>query len=65
MQEGQGAKIKIIQKSKKKNRRDNRDLNASINIKTVGVHAVKQSVMGSTLPPEVKQAIPVELMNFL
>jgi putative transposase len=42
-----------------------RDLNASINIKTVGVHAVKQSVMDSTLPPEVRQAIPVELMNFL
>ena len=33
-----------------------RDLNASINIKTVGVHAVKQSVMDSTLPPpEVRQ----------
>lgn len=42
-----------------------RDLNASINIKTVGVHAVKQSVMDSTLPPKVRQAIPVELMNFL
>ncbi|HOQ79908.1 MAG TPA: zinc ribbon domain-containing protein [Candidatus Cloacimonadota bacterium] len=55
-------------KCKKCGHKMDRDLNASLNIKAVGVAAANQTVMGCktyTKDQLLKQAIPSDLLSFL